>query len=107
MHARAYTDEDKEVSGIPWLEMFIRFDTSAARTKKGRETSGDKTQGRADARAKKMKRKSREAVGPGATVLPTLAEELSRFKAIVRDIGSRETGTEQSKMFLMEKRTRP
>ena len=91
-------------SGVTWIELFIMFDTCGARTKGGTHIKDEKAQRRAEARSSKKKKEARGEKAGNAVIKPSLAEELSRFKAIFRHITRHETKQEQTSWFRMEER---
>ena len=101
------TSSQSSVSGVTWLELFILFDVSGARTVKGEHIKDPKAKHRADARNKKAKKDERQGTRGNPIAKPSLDEELKRFKAIVRHIAKQELGGEQGKSFLMEKKSQP
>ena len=101
------TAEQSTISGVTWLELFVLFDVSGARTSKGDHIKDPKARKRADARNKKRSKLQggRTTIG-NAIVQPSLDEELKRSKAIVRHIAKREVDKDQGRWFLMEARAK-
>ena len=98
-----------ETSGTTWLELFVLFDTSGARSAKGDHVKDLKAADRAAARSAKYKKSklNDKKVGckANAVILPTLAEEIGRFKAIARHIVKHDTiNRDQAEWFKMEER---
>ena len=102
----APTDEESTISGVTWLELFVLFDTSGARTNKGDHIKDPKAKKRADARSKRNGKQQGGRNLGNATVQSTLDAELKRFKAVVRHIAKHEVDKEQGKWFLMEARAK-
>ena len=85
------TEEQSMTSGVTWLELFILFDVTGARTSKGDHIKDPKARRRADARNKKRsKQQGRRTNIENAIVQPSLDAEHNRFKAIVRHIAKHE-----------------
>jgi hypothetical protein len=101
----AAADNEGDTSGSTWIELFVLFDITAARTQRGQHIKDIGAKVRADARNKKKEAAQRRKQGDAsACVKPSLDEELKRFKAIVRHIGRHETGQEHAGWFDMERR---
>ena len=101
----AAADKEGDTSGITWIELFVLFDITAARTQRGQHIKDSGAKKRADARNKKKEAAQRRSTNANACVKPSLDEELKRFKAIVRHIGKHETGQEHAGWFDMERRS--
>ena len=95
---------NSNTSGVTWLELFLLFDTTGARTERGEHIRDRSARQRAEARNTLKKKQCRNAGSSNANVKPTLQEELNRFKAITRQIARQEVGGEQAAWFTMEKR---
>ena len=100
----APTDAGSHVGGVTWLELFIIFDITGARSHNGDHVKDKEAAKRAEARSAKVKKTNRGKETQNAIVKPKLGEELARFKAIVRHIAKHEVKGTQADYFLMEKR---
>jgi hypothetical protein len=100
----APTDAGSHVGGVTWLELFIIFDITGARSHNGDHVKDKEAAKRAEARSAKVKKTNRGKETQNAIVKPKLGEELARFKAIVRHIAKHEVKGKQADYFLMEKR---
>ena len=98
--------EENIIGGTSWIELFILFDTTAARSAEGEHIKEPEAAARAEKRKKKEGRKAKQQRMETARCLPTLDEELKSFKAIVRHIMRHEVENEQSKWFKAEGRNR-
>jgi len=101
-------DVEGSTRGVTWIELFILFDTSKARSEQAKHVKDEAAKQRADARAKKRRSeggKMSKEKGQAITE-PTLDEELKRFKAICRSITRHELDQTQSSWFDMERRAR-
>ena len=100
-------EQDKGIGGIAWTELFILFDTSEARTPNGRHVKNleadKRAKDRKDSRAK-SKAGAQSKQLSNCNVLPSLQEELSTFKAIVRDIARHEMQVNDGRTFKAEVR---
>ena len=95
------------ISGVTWLELFVLFEVTGARTSNGDHVKDPKARKRTDARNKKRKNQKEGWTTIGnAIVQPSLDEELKRFKAIVRHIAKHEVDKDQGRWFLMETRAK-
>jgi len=90
----APVQSETDVSGITWIELFVLFDISGARSADAMHQKNPS----ATARAAKRKAAQRQAKGKNgksqsstAEAKPTLDEELKLFKAMVRHITKIET----------------
>ena len=101
----APAQQSQGISGVAWLELFILFDTTGARTEQGTHIRDKKAKERAEARASRSKFQARVRAKEDASRKPSLEEEMARFKAIVRQITKRELQKEESEWFKMEART--
>ena len=105
----ALVDQEGPTSGTTWLEIFVLFDISGARTKRGQHIKDEAAIQRARVRNKgkfgSSGKKNRDVTKISATVKPTLDEELKRFKSIIRHIAKHEADEEHAGWFEMEKRT--
>ena len=101
-------DVEGSSRGVTWIELFILFDTTKARSEQAIHVKDEAAKQRADARAKKRWTEGgRRSKQKGqAIVEPTLDEELKRFKAICRSIFKHELDQIQSPWFDMERRAR-
>ena len=101
----APTVEGNGKGGTTWLGIFILFDTSEARNKKGQHHKNDDAHKRAKARSSKLKKNKDEGERCTAEVRPTLNEEISRFKAIARYILKHDLDEREARWFTMETRS--
>ena len=88
------------------IELFIPFDTTAARSAEGERIKEPEAAARAEKRKKKGGKKAKQQRMEIAKCLPTLDEELRNCKAIVRYIMRHEAENEQSKWCKAEGRNR-
>ena len=100
----AHIETEGMTSGTTWLEIFILFDVTGARSEKGQHIKNEAAAERATARRKKQKTTQTKGHLTSAVVRPSLDEELKRFKAIVRHIAKHEMQEDQGNKFEMEKR---
>lgn len=95
-------EEDKGIGGITWIELFILFGTSEARAPNGRRVKNleadNRAKDRKDSRAK-SKAGAQSKQLSNFNVLRFLQEELSTFKAIVRDIARHEMQVNDGRIF--------
>ena len=100
---------DHTMSGTTWIELFILFDTTGARSEGGTHIRDPEATSRAGQIRKKARNAKDKNKGEGehtAVVKPTLDLELKAFKAIVRHITRHETVHQQANWFTMEGRTK-
>ena len=99
-------DKNNNTSGATWMELFILFDTSGARTAKGQHVKDPEAKKRADLRQGNSRRKGKGDCRRQAITHATMGAEINRFKAIVRHVARHEMAKDQSKWFCMEERSR-
>jgi len=98
---------DTDAGGIAWIELFALFDITGNRSEEGQHLKNRAATKRAEKRkgsirnAKGKRGSPKEAT---AESKPTLDEELTLFKAIVRRITKYEAGPQASKWFQADNR---
>ena len=97
-------DAGSSTGGTTWLELFILFDVTGARSSNGDHVKDIEAAKRAKARSSKHKKQEGKRKAQTATVKPSMGEDIGRFKAIARHIDRREVDKEQAGWFEMEKR---
>ena len=100
--------ETEGISGATWLEIFALYDTCGARGEEASHIKDKKANERAEQRSSKRKMETRinerKRTKGVAVIMPTLKEELGRFKAICRHIMRHETDGDHAQWFHMEQR---
>ena len=90
-------EHGKPIGGVTWIELFILFDISGARSDKGDHIKDPQATKRANERKQEREQKGRKEgkkyKGETAIVKPSLQEELKRFKDIFRHITKHEIET--------------
>ena len=89
------TQEENSSGGTSWIELFILFDTTAARSAEGEHIKEPETAARAAKRKKQEGKKAKQQRLGSAITSPTLDEKLKNFKAIARHTMRRGADTEQ------------
>ena len=93
------TQQDNTIGCTTWIELFILFDTIAARSAAGDHVKDPEAAARAEKKTKTHGGKARRTRTEDATLKPTLEEELAKFKAIVRHIARHEADHQQGDWF--------
>ena len=94
-------------AGIIWMEMFILYDATGGRDPKSEYVKNREAKQRAEGRQSKdkAKRRKKNPRSNFAIIKPTLQEEITLFKRIVRQIAKHEMDEEKSGWFQVEERT--
>jgi len=97
-------DEAIATGGTTWIELFAAFAISGARSQNGDHIKDEEASKRANARSSKTTKRGEGKDTQDVTVKATFGEELTMFKAIVRNIAKHEIRGSQADIFGMETR---
>lgn len=100
-------EQELDIRGITWIELFVVFDTAEARTPGGKHVKDLDIEARPKERSNggaKVKKVGTNKAFTSSNVLPSLQEEMCTFNAIVRDIARHELQRQVGKGFNAERR---